>query len=229
MKMAKLKAEFPKAPLIEQHDAAIKELAAAKEQRNVTAEKLPLTHELSEIQAPEWRSISSQELQKRLQQLRNLKKMMRDLGKLESLDRQLTNGIHDLDDRTCDAITRNEWWVNELNFVSPEPYRSDVNGSTGPDCRYVIMNSGVKVPRAVRKELFIVINRMSQDAAFRREMDAFVGHAFSGSSTKLDKLRSSWRHMRCRTSSLAIHDHSSQTESLDDWKTVKRNRGDRQS
>ena len=113
-----------------------------------------------------------------------MKKIMRDLDELESLDSHLAKSVHDLNDRTREAVARNEFWVNELNPVLPEPYRTDVNGSTDLDYRYVSMNSGVRAAigqfadhMRQREELFTTANGLRRDDAFRRRTDELVGHA----------------------------------------------------
>ena len=187
VQIAKMKADSqePSPELIQKRDEAIKELAAAKEQHNHDAEMLRLKRQIAEMQAqigdP---SQLDQQLQEKRQEARKMKKIMRDLDELESLDSHLAKSVHDLNDRTREAIARNEFWVNELNPVLPEPYRSDVNGSTDLDYRYVSMNSGVRAAigqfadhMRQREELFTTANGLRRDDAFRRRTDELVDHA----------------------------------------------------
>ena len=185
--VARLKADSkePSPELVQKRDEAIKELAAAKEQHNIAAEKLRLTRQIVEMQAqigdP---SQLDQQLKDKRQQLNNLDRQMRNVKRLESLDDQIAERLQDYNGSTASMLADVEHWIRELNPILPDAVRREISASTDPTYRMNLLLRGARIAAGQRDQYYdrlraflSHVNEVRHDEQFRRDTQAVISRA----------------------------------------------------
>ena len=185
--VARLKADSkePSPELVQKRDEAIKELAAAKEQHNIAAEKLRLTRQIVEMQAqigdP---SQLDQQLKDKRQQLNDLDRQMRNVKRLESLDDQIAERLQDYNGSTTSMLADVEHWIRELNPILPDAVRREISASTDPTYRMNLLLRGARIAAGQRDQYYdrlraflSHVNEMRHDEQFRRDTQAVISRA----------------------------------------------------
>ena len=185
--VARLKADSkePSPELVQKRDEAIKELAAAKEQHNIAAEKLRLTRQIVEMQAqigdP---SQLDQQLKDKRQQLNDLDRQMRNVKRLESLDDQIAERLQDYNGSTASMLADVEHWIRELNPILPDAVRREISASTDPTYRMNLLLRGARIAAGQRDQYYdrlraflSHVNEMRHDEQFRRDTQAVISRA----------------------------------------------------
>ena len=185
--VARLKADSkePSPELVQKRDEAIKELAAAKEQHNIAAEKLRLTRQIVEMQAqigdP---SQLDQQLKDKRQQLNDLDRQMRNVKRLESLDDQIAERLQDYNGSTTSMLADVEHWIRELNPILPDAVRREISASTDPTYRMNLLLRGARIAAGQRDQYYdrlraflSHVNEVRHDEQFRRDTQAVISRA----------------------------------------------------
>lgn len=185
--VARLKADSkePSPELVQKRDEAIKELAAAKEQHNIAAEKLRLTRQIVEMQAqigdP---SQLDQQLKDKRQQLNDLDRQMRNVKRLESLDDQIAERLQDYNGSTASMLADVEHWIRELNPILPDAVRREISASTDPTYRMNLLLRGARIAAGQRDQYYdrlraflSHVNEVRHDEQFRRDTQAVISRA----------------------------------------------------
>ena len=185
--VARLKADSkePSPELVQKRDEAIKELAAAKEQHNIAAEKLRLTRQIVEMQAqigdP---SQLDQQLKDKRQQLNDLDRQMRNVKRLESLDDQIADRLQDYNGSTTSMLADVEHWIRELNPILPDAVRREISASTDPTYRMNLLLRGARIAAGQRDQYYdrlraflSHVNEVRHDEQFRRDTQAVISRA----------------------------------------------------
>ena len=185
--VARLKADSkePSPELVQKRDEAIKELAAAKEQHSIAAEKLRLTRQIVEMQAqigdP---SQLDQQLKDKRQQLNDLDRQMRNVKRLESLDDQIAERLQDYNGSTTSMLADVEHWIRELNPILPDAVRREISASTDPTYRMNLLLRGARIAAGQRDQYYdrlraflSHVNEVRHDEQFRRDTQAVISRA----------------------------------------------------